>query len=66
MFVLSLPLSRLVLAKQSLSVFCAGSRPLLDTVHLDGELIKHAIQKEACLRPSSLLKQQETPSAGRV
>lgn len=62
MFVLSLPLSCLALAEQSLSHFCAGSPPLSGVVHLDGKLIKQVIQKEASLRPSSLLKQQETPS----
>lgn len=43
MFVLSLPLSLLVLAKQSLSLFCAGSCPFLDVADLDGELIKQVI-----------------------
>lgn len=65
LFALSLHLSRLVLAKQSLSLFCAGF-PLLDVVHLDGELIKQVIQKERSLRPSTLPKQQEALPAGRV
>lgn len=66
LFVLSLPLPCLVLAKQSLSLFCAGSHPLLDVAHLDGELIKQVIQKEPSLMLSGLLKQQENPSAEGV